>query len=262
MQNANEGTRRAWLKPRLQEGSTVVGSFLDIPHPAAVEVMARSRLDFVLLDGEHGALGVAMLPSLVAAAEVHGVPALIRVPGVDPAAIAYALDAGAAGIVVPRINSADEARAVVSAARYPPAGARGVGPGRAAGYGLDMPAYLAEARTHTLVAIQIETRLAVERLDDILDVPGVDLIFVGPADLSASLGYKGATDPELQPVIELVLERAARAGRWTGVFAPDPGRGRHWLARHINLLALSSDLLLMASGTRAALKALREATPP
>lgn len=122
-----------------------IGTFCAIPHPVAVEVIATAGFDFLCIDWEHSQIGRERIEDLVRAADVHGTPAMVRVPGHAPEWIAAALDAGAAGVLVPRISTAAQAKAAVSATRYPPLGERGVGPGRASGYGYRIPDYLASA---------------------------------------------------------------------------------------------------------------------
>ena len=123
----------------------VIGTFGAIPHPVAVEVMAATGLDFICIDWEHSQIGRERIEDLIRAADAGGVPAMVRVPGHAPESIAAALDAGAAGVLVPRVSSAAQARAAVMATRYPPQGERGVGPGRAAAYGYRIPDYLKAA---------------------------------------------------------------------------------------------------------------------
>lgn len=257
MTKETEQTLRNWLLPRLRAGEQPIGTFVDATTPVVCEVLAAAGLDWVILDAEHSAIGGPELQGMLAACDAARLPAIVRVPGVDASAMALALDAGAAGVLVPRVSSAEQAAEVAAACRYPPQGARGLGPGRASRYGLSLPAYLAEARAHTLVAIQVETRAAVERLDTILAVEGIDMIFIGPADLSSSYGFaEGPRDPRLMPIVEDVLDRAARAGRLTGMFAPTPELAARWIARKVDFVALSTDLLFLAEGVRAALQSL------
>ncbi|TIU32071.1 MAG: 4-hydroxy-2-oxovalerate aldolase, partial [Mesorhizobium sp.] len=135
----------------------LVGSFAAIPHAVAIEVMAQSGLDFLCIDWEHAQISRDLVEGMVRAADVHRVPTMVRVPGHGSEAIAAALDSGAQGVLVPRVSSAGQAMMAVQASRYPPAGERGVGPGRAAGYGYRIPEYLAAANDRTVVAVQVET---------------------------------------------------------------------------------------------------------
>jgi 4-hydroxy-2-oxoheptanedioate aldolase len=138
-----------------------------------------------------------------------------------------------------------------------------MGPGRASGYGRRIAESLARADEETLVAVQIETRAALDVLDEILGVDGVDLIFVGPGDLSVSLGLAGGlADPRLRPVVEDVLDRAAAAGKATGVFAADVEGGAGWLARGVGLVLVGSDLGFLAAAVEHAWRSLDDAPPP
>jgi 4-hydroxy-2-oxoheptanedioate aldolase len=161
--------------------SNLVGSFAAIPHPVAVEVMASSGLDFLCIDWEHAQISRDTIETMVRAADVHRVPAMVRVPGHSPEAIQAALDSGAQGVLIPRVSTPGQAAAAVKASRYPPLGERGVGPGRAAGYGYRIPEYLAGANERIVVAIQVETSEGLANIEAIAAVDGVDLIFVGPA---------------------------------------------------------------------------------
>ncbi|TIU55865.1 MAG: 4-hydroxy-2-oxovalerate aldolase, partial [Mesorhizobium sp.] len=160
--------------------TNLVGPFAAIPHPVAVEVMASSGLDFLCIDWEHAQISRETIEAMVRAADVHRVPAMVRVPGHAPEAIQAALDSGAQGVLVPRVSTAEQAAMAVKASRYPPLGERGVGPGRAAGYGYRIPEYLAAANERIVVAVQVETAEGLANIEAIAAVDGVDLIFVGP----------------------------------------------------------------------------------
>lgn len=226
---------------------------MQTPHPVAVEVLAGLGPDFVCLDQEHAPLGRESVHALLGAAALGGIPALVRVPGPLPHRIGAALDSGAAGVLVPRIESAAAAADVVRWARYPPAGERGFGPGRANGYGR---AGVQDADA-PVVAVQVETQAGLDALDGILAVDGLDLVFVGPGDLSVSLGLDGIRDPRLQPVVADVLARVAAAGRWAGVFALDAAAASAWLEGGARLVVVGSDLLFLATGVQEAWRALR-----
>lgn len=236
------------LRRHLLDGGSAVGTFVQTPHPVVPELLAGLGVDVLCLDQEHAAMSVETIHALTGAAALGGVPVIVRVADCTAHHIGSALDAGAAGVLVPRVRSAKDAAAAVAFARYPPEGERGLGPGRAAGYGRDVARELREANERTLVAIQVETRAAVEALDEIVSVEGLDLVFVGPGDLSASLGIGGGiADPELRPVVDDVLARARAAGRATGVFAPDVDAAADWLRCGVGLVLLASDLALLAA---------------
>jgi 4-hydroxy-2-oxoheptanedioate aldolase len=244
------------VRRRMEGGEGLVGTFVQGHDPAAMELLGGLGLDLLCVEAEHSAMGPETIRGLVAAAQLGGAPALVRVSGNDATAIAGALDAGAQGIVVPRVDSAAEAAAAVASTRYPPVGARGLGPGRAAAYGGDIPAYLARANADLLLAVQVETRAAVDDLDSLLEVDGVDMFFVGPGDLACSLGIADPRDPELLRTIESILARATAAGRLTGIFAADPEAAKRWRAAGADLVILGSDFTWLGAGIRGALDAL------
>ncbi|MBS1880544.1 MAG: 4-hydroxy-2-oxovalerate aldolase, partial [Actinobacteria bacterium] len=179
---------------RMLGGEALTGTFVQSHDPGQCEFLGRLGFDLLCVEAEHSAMGVESVQGLVAAAALAPTAALVRVAGNEPIAIAAALDAGAAGVIVPRVDDAAGAAAAVAATRYPPDGERGLGPSRATGFGADIPAYRARASEDLLLAVQVETGAAVEALDSILDVDGVDMIFVGPGDLGCSLGIDDPTD--------------------------------------------------------------------
>ncbi|KPQ05579.1 MAG: 4-hydroxy-2-oxoheptanedioate aldolase [Rhodobacteraceae bacterium HLUCCA12] len=233
-------------RARLGERPALVGPFLAVPSPMVTEIACAARPDFVCIDMEHGPIAPTMAEDMLRAAALWDVPALVRVPGPDAAAIGQALDFGAVGVLVPRVSSADEARAAVAAARFPPEGRRGLGPCRASGYGRNLPDYLDAARAQTVVAIQIETVDALDALDAILAVPGIDLAFVGPGDLGVGLAA-AARAMSLEHAIDGVLDAAADRQCAGGIFTmtmPD-------LARYDGRVALAicgSDSTVLSNG--------------
>ena len=241
------------VRRRMEAGEGLVGTFAQGHDTAAMELLGGLGLDLLCVEAEHSAMGPETIRGLVAAADLAGAPALVRVSGNDATAIGGALDAGAQGIVVPRVNSAAEAAAAVASTRYPPLGVRGLGPGRAAAYGGDIPAYLERANADLLLAVQVETRAAADDLDALLEVDGVDMFFVGPGDLACSLGIADPRDPELIATIESILRRTAAAGRLTGIFAADPDAAKRWRTAGTDLVILGSDFTWLAAGVKAAL---------
>lgn len=226
------------------------GPFLAVPSPVVTEIACGSFPDFVCIDMEHGAVSPESAENMVRAAAVHRVSTLVRVPGIDPAAIGQALDWGAEGVLVPRVNTADEARRAVDAARYPPHGSRGAGPGRASGYGRAIPEAMARARAETVVALQIETVEALDCVSEIAAVPGVDLLFIGPGDLGVGLEASGRSTTVAEAV-DTILAACAAADRPAGIFAMTPDG----LAAHKGRIALGivgSDATILVTGFNAA----------
>jgi 4-hydroxy-2-oxoheptanedioate aldolase len=240
------------VRSRVLGGPPLVGLFVQTPHAIVVEVVAAAGVDCLCIDQEHAPIGVESLHGLIG---VSTVPVLVRVPEATAHAISAALDAGAGGVLVPRVSTPAQAADAVAFARYPPAGIRGLGPGRAAGYGRSIERELTSANDRTLVAIQIETGAALAELDRILEVDGVDLVFVGPGDLGASLGQTGS---DLEATVTDILARARAAGRATGTFARDPAAATAWLERGASLVLLGSDMTFLSAAVEDAWRGLPE----
>jgi 4-hydroxy-2-oxoheptanedioate aldolase len=204
-------------------------------------------LDFVCVEAEHSAMSRETVQALVAAAALAATPALVRVADNAITEIAGALDAAAAGVIVPRVESAEEAEGVVRAARFPPLGARGVGPGRAARYGRAIPDYFARSNAETVVGVQIESDRAVGNAGEIARVEGLDFVFVGPGDLAASMGVPFG-DERADAAALSVLAMARDAGRAAGIWAPSAAGARRWLAAGFQLVIVGSDLGFLAEG--------------
>ncbi|MTD54970.1 4-hydroxy-2-oxovalerate aldolase [Amycolatopsis sp. RM579] len=223
----------------------VLGTFVSVGHAASVEILATQGFEAVCIDAEHAALGPAEIESLIRACDVSRVPSLVRVSGVG-AEISRALDSGARGVVVPRVETAEEAAAAVAAVRYPPAGTRGAGPGRASAYGSALPRYLETANDDTVLVIQVETRRGVDNAEEIAAVEGIDVVFVGPGDLAVSLGVPGGS-PAHSAAVERIIGAATAAGVLTGIFCLDSAQVERWAGAGVRLFLLGGDLLFLGS---------------
>jgi 4-hydroxy-2-oxoheptanedioate aldolase len=243
------------LRTRLRTSAPLIASFIETPHRAVSQVMGTIGYDVLIPDGEHAAFSPRDIEEVIVGADLAGIPSLVRVPSNTPSTIGHALDSGAAGVLVPLVNTAEAAHDAAQLSRYPPEGRRGAGPGRATIYGLQREEAIANARAETVVAIQIETRAAVENLDAILTVDGVDLVFVGPNDLSHSLGRP--PEEELRAVIDEVLAKARAAGRMTGILAPTPEHCARYREAGCALLVTGTDLGALAAGGKAFLDGAR-----
>lgn len=210
------------LKEKLSQGENVLGLFININSPTLVEIIGYSGLDFIVIDNEHGAFSDSDIEELIRAAELTNVTPIVRV-SYNPASIQKALDRGAKGIMVPMVNTKTDAEEVVRKARFAPLGTRGTAYSvRAARYGNYIgKEYLDAANRNTLIIIQIETMEAVKNFKEITSVPGIDVAFVGPADLSVSMGYQaeGWKHPEVQKVIQDLLHRGKENGVFMGTMA-------------------------------------------
>ncbi|MBI2625735.1 2,4-dihydroxyhept-2-ene-1,7-dioic acid aldolase [Candidatus Parcubacteria bacterium] len=205
-------TPRRTLKRKLVNRELTVGSWLSLGHAGVTEMMASGGFEWLVIDSEHTSLDPSMVEHMIRTIELSGKAPLVRVSSNDPSEIKRVLDAGAAGILVPMVNSAEDARAAVDAAYYPPRGRRGAGLYRAQGYGLGFDRHRAESEESTVVIAQIEHADGVRNLESILAVDGVDGFIIGPYDLSGSVGKPGQLDsPEVRTELEKVA-RVVRAG--------------------------------------------------
>jgi 2-keto-3-deoxy-L-rhamnonate aldolase RhmA len=221
------------------------------------EIMGWRGFDILCIDAEHASLGPAEIEALVRGCDVAGAGSLVRVAGIGTA-IGHALDAGASGVVVPRIESAAAATECAALVRYPPIGKRGAGIGRGSRYGQEFARRLREANDEVLLVVQIETRDGVDAADEISAVEGVDVVFVGPGDLAVSLGCEPGSDEHTQ-AIRTVLDAADRAGKATGIFCLSPAQITPWAKLGVRLFLLGSDLGFLGAGCEAAVTGGREA---
>ncbi len=237
------------LKERLRQPGTVSNVFMTLPVPFLAERMGLAGLESITLDLQHGAIESAHLLGLVQAIHAGGVPALARLAWNRPELIMNALDHGIEGLICPMIESAADTAAFVKAAKYPPAGNRSFGPFRAAlRHGGD---YFREANDTTVCLAMIETAGAVKELDAIAATPGLDGLYVGPWDLSASLGLKrqgDLTDPELTGVIDRVLALCRERGLVSGIFTVRPEDARSMADRGFDLVTWGTEMMLFERG--------------
>ncbi len=245
------------LKAKWQRAEPTFGGWLLIPSSFAAEVMARQGFDYLCVDMQHGLIGYQVALEMLQAIGTTDTVPLVRVPRNDFGMINKMLDAGAHGIVIPMVNSADEARAAVRACRYAPEGARSFGPSRpelSAG-----PDYFATANQSVACIPMIETREAVEALDEILAVPGIDAVYVGPNDLSISLGLPPASDNPgaYQEAYQRIAKACAAHGVTAGIHANASLAGKH-IATGYRLITIASDLGGLASGAARELRSVRE----
>ena len=229
---------------RVMRGEPLLGTLLSLPSPEIVEVAVGAGFDWLFIDMEHGLLDFTAAQRMVQAAGTC--PCLVRVPSTQSIEVARALDTGAAGIIVPHVNGAGDARPAVDAAKYPPLGSRSMGAGRAQGYGRTGDEAVAHHNAETIVVAQAEHIEAVRNLAEILAVDGVAAVFIGPFDLSASLGKPGAiTEPEVQEAVGRVVNACRAAGKPYGIFAVDAaGAAQAFKAGH-SLVCVSTDTIIL-----------------
>ncbi len=240
----------------------LLGTFLHIPSPQLVEIIGGTGYDFIILDLEHGEFGFAELPHLQRAAELAGLWSIVRVPSIDEALIGKVLDLGANGVLVPHIESADDARSAVRAARYPPEGARGSFPFmRATGYRTrHRPGWEADQNRDTSVILLVEGKQGIGNIDEIVQVPGVAAVFVGPVDLSQALGLPGQLrHPEVEAFAQQIRETAERAGLRTSIFCNELAAAVDYAQAGFKLIALSVDAQMILGAYSAAREAFVDA---
>jgi 2-keto-3-deoxy-L-rhamnonate aldolase RhmA len=240
------------LRDRLRAGEPTLGTFLNLGSPLAAEACAMAGFDWLLIDLEHGVGEDALVGQLLAAA-AHGVPALVRVESAERIRAGRALDAGADGVMFPRIDTPEQAYAALTHLRYPPEGDRGVATyNRACGFGL-RPDALETANDTVVGVIQIESVSALEHVEEIARQPGVDVLFVGPRDLSHALGVPGRVGaPEFRAALERVLEAARAAGVTAGVLAGGREAAEGYVAQGFGFVGVGSDSSFVASAARSA----------
>ncbi|WP_084674935.1 HpcH/HpaI aldolase/citrate lyase family protein [Bradyrhizobium sp. WSM2793] len=231
------------FKERLTSGPPQIGSFASVCAPATAEAMACHGLDFVMVDLEHAPNDISTLVMLLAATEAGGAEPIVRAPWNDAVWLKRILDAGGRSIMVPFIQTAEEAARAVAAVRYPPQGVRGVAAmTRASRYGA-RPDYMKVANEETCVIMQIETKEALSRIDEIAAVPGVDAIFFGPSDLAASLGLIGnPLHADVQGQIAQGFAAGKRIGAKVGVLGSTPEQCAAFVKQGFDFVILATDL--------------------
>jgi 2-dehydro-3-deoxyglucarate aldolase/4-hydroxy-2-oxoheptanedioate aldolase len=240
---------------RLARREPLLGTVLTLPTPELAEVAAAAGLDWLFVDMEHGLIDFAAVQRIVSAVG-HLCPCVVRVPHNEPILIAKALDTGAAGIIVPHISSAGEAKAIVRAAHYPPSGARSLGVARAQGYGGRIADAIARDNDRTAVVAQVEHIDGVANIAEIVAVPGVSAVFIGPFDLSGSLGKPGEIGaPDVQQAIGEVVSACAARKLPCGIFVVSGDAAQSAFAAGHSLVCATTDTQLFA-GAAVRLRAL------
>jgi 2-keto-3-deoxy-L-rhamnonate aldolase RhmA len=241
---------------RLRQNELLLGTMLTIPAPEVAEMIAKCGFDWLFMDGEHSPLSTLDWQRMLQA--VAGRSAgIIRVPEKSEAAIKKVLDIGAHGIIAPQVNSADEARRIVEWCKYPPQGVRGVGLARAQGYGLDFASYVESANDDIAVIIQAEHIDAVNNIEDIASVEGIDAIFIGPYDLSASMNKMGVVDDvEVVAAIDLVTRACRQNNIALGYFGVDAESVKPYIDQGYNLICTGVDAGFVTQGAQQVLQQL------
>jgi 2-dehydro-3-deoxyglucarate aldolase/4-hydroxy-2-oxoheptanedioate aldolase len=251
------------LKRMLKAGKKTAGAWAQLCSPTSAEILCRAGFDWLLIDLEHSPADLQTLVAQLQAMGAYGVAPLVRAPWNDLVWIKRILDAGAYGVMIPSVNTREQAIAAVQACKYPPVGVRGIaGSPRAAGFGRDTSAYLKRANDEILVILQVETPQAIENLDAIGKVPGVDALFIGPMDLSTSMGHLGnPAHPEVQAAIATVEAKAKALGMPLGTISAGWEQAKVLYDRGYQLITLLSDVILLSKASAEALAKFREAFP-
>ncbi len=249
------------LKTKINNNELTIGSWITFADTSVAEIMARAGYDWLTIDMEHSAITIREAQQLMQVIDLCGVVPLVRVEENDACAIKRVMDAGAHGVIVPMVNSREEAVAAVSAVKYPPQGNRPVGLSRAQGYGVTFDQYKEWVRKESIVIIQIEHIDAVENLEEILTVEGVDGFFVGPYDLSASLGKPGDLDcPQMKSALARIVDVSSRIQKTSGfhVVTPRPELVQGKIDEGYRFIAYSVDFLFLGKKCRDGLKSIKE----
>ena len=214
------------LRSRIQAQQPLLGCFLTWPTAGTAELLALAGFDFLVLDAEHGFFSIESIERMVIAADAAGIPAIVRVPSCAAAEVGRSLDAGAAGILFPRGQGAGDVRAAIRSAKYPPQGQRGLGGVRANRYGtVPLAQFVGEANARTIVAAQIETAGALSELAEIAAEPGLDVLFVGPNDLTQALGIPGRyTDGRYRDALGTIARQARASEKEVGIMLGSVGQ--------------------------------------
>jgi 2-keto-3-deoxy-L-rhamnonate aldolase RhmA len=253
------------IRQRLQSGELVLGTILsEVRNPNVAHLLSQAGFEFFIIDNEHGAYSSETVCNMVAAARGAGIDAIVRIPEIRREAILKPLDAGAAGLLVPQVNTPEQAAEVVRHAKYPPWGQRGAALRRAhSRYGrVDAAAYLEQANRDTLIVVQAESRQAIENIDAIASIDGIDCVFAGPFDLSVDLGIPGqVTHADEVAAIDAMMAGCRRHGKAAGILMFDAAMLHPWIDKGMRFVAYSSDVTLLADAAAKAVADLKDGVP-
>jgi 2-keto-3-deoxy-L-rhamnonate aldolase RhmA len=253
------------VKRHMREGAPTMGTWIQIGHPAVAEILANIGFDWIAVDCEHTDITTSQLADLLRAMGGRDVVPLVRVRENQTLAIRQPLDIGAMGVIVPLVNTPEEAAAAVAAAKFPPQGIRGFSFVRSNMYGADFQRYATEANDQTIVVVMIESRLAVENIEAIMGTPGVDGALIGPYDLSGSYGVTGQTSHPVVLEAFATVARVCREQRKAAgihVVVPDATNVQSALQQGFTFVALGMDDVFMESSARQTLRVARDSAGP
>lgn len=250
------------LREKLNQGEAARGVWTMLPSVESARLIAQLPVDWMLIDTEHAPIDDLTLARIVSSVvDANGPAPIVRVVENSIAAIKRALDVGAWGVLVPMVNTAEEAKQAVMAAKFPPLGERSFGsPFAPLAFKISNPEYLKQANQETLLIVQAESRAALDNIAEILAVPGIDMLLIGPADLSISLGLEldfSKPNPVLEDAIATILQAAKRAGIPAGIYCPDGATAARRIAQGFQLVNVAGDIPAMLGGIRQQIEASR-----
>lgn len=241
------------FKTRLKNRETLYGTFVKMNCPTAVEILGHSGLDFIIIDGEHAPCDQNNLENLIRAADYVNLPVIVRVPFADDVNILKALDIGAAGVQLPGIETVAQAEDIVKASKYAPVGRRGLSfAQRSACYGiLDKQEYMKDSNAHVVNVVHIENRIMAEQAEALCQIEDIDVLFIGPMDLSQSYGHPGNPSvPEVQAAIAHIIEAAQKYQKPLGIFVGTAEAAQKYKNMGVQYLAVGSDAAFLLNGAR------------
>jgi len=239
------------LKKRIREKNVTIGTWLTIGHTSIVEIIAESSFDWITIDIEHNLINPENLKNLILAGQSRGLAVLVRVPSINEVDIKYALDAGADGIIAPMVNNLNDAKRLISFSYYPPIGKRGVGLSRAQRFGKNFNGYLKWASEELILIAQIESKEAIDNLEELCQISEIDSFMIGPYDLSASLGMPGSFD---EPLVKKYLEnfkltcKKYRKATGIHIVPVEPKRAKEALDEGYSFIAFGADFNFLLKG--------------
>ncbi len=250
------------FKAGLRGDKAMIGFWLSLASPYTAEIAGGAGFDWLLIDGEHGPNDIPLLLSQLQTLAACPVAPVVRVPVGETWMIKQVLDIGAQTVLVPMVDSADQARQLVKAMNYPPKGVRGVGAAVARASAFNrIPDYLTTANDEICLIVQVESKAAVDAIEAIAAVEGVDAIFIGPADLAADMGYPGrGSDPVVLETIERAILRIQAAGKPAGILTSDPLLARRYIELGAKFVAVGTDVTLFSQATTALARGFRGTT--
>ncbi|MBP2638658.1 MAG: putative 2,4-dihydroxyhept-2-ene,7-dioic acid aldolase [Firmicutes bacterium] len=249
------------LKERLSNGDVALGAFVKLNCPSIVEMMSLAGFDFIIVDCEHSSFGYPNVEDIIRTADGAGLSSIIRLRGSSEEHILHALDSGAGGVQIPSLSTAQEVEQAVAYTKYYPAGIRGLSFNqRAAQYGMgDKNNYIKSSNENTIVVVHVENKIMADQVEKLCQIPQVDVLFIGPADLSQSMGKPGATnDPEVVAVIEKVFAIAIQHGKRVGIYVAGQVELEKYLKMGATYIAWKSDVTIFANAAKETVKAFKQ----